>query len=44
MKNKTTLYSFIIDRSGSMSGMEQMAVNGFNDHLKTIKNLKIEFP
>ena len=44
MKNKTTLYSFIIDRSGSMSGMEQMAVNGFNEHLKTIRNLKIEFP
>ena len=44
MKNKTTLYSFIIDRSGSMSGMEQMAVNGFNDHLKTIRNLKSEFP
>ena len=44
MKNKTTLYSFIIDRSGSMSGMEQMAVYGFNEHLKTIRNLKIEFP
>lgn len=44
MKNKTTLYSFIIDRSGSMTGMEQMAVNGFNEHLKTIKNLKLEFP
>ena len=44
MNNKTTLYSFIIDRSGSMSGMEQMAVNGFNEHLKTIRNLKIEFP
>ncbi len=44
MKNKTTLYNFIIDRSGSMSGMEEMAVNGFNEHLKTIKNLKIEFP
>lgn len=44
MNNKTTLYSFIIDRSGSMTGMEQMAVNGFNDHLKTIQNLKIEFP
>ena len=27
-----------------MSGMEQMAVNGFNEHLKTIRNLKIEFP
>ena len=44
MKNKTTLYNFILDRSGSMSGMEQMAVEGFNNHLSTIKNLKKEFP
>ena len=44
MKNKTTLYNFIIDRSGSMSGMEQVAVQSFNEHLSTIRNLKIEFP
>ena len=44
MKNKTTLYNFILDRSGSMSGMEQMAVKGFNNHLSTIKNLQKEFP
>jgi uncharacterized protein YegL len=44
MKNKTTLYNFILDRSGSMSGMEQAAVQGFNEHLTTIRNLKIEFP
>ena len=44
MKNKTTLYNFILDRSGSMSGMEQMAVEGFNNHLSTIKNLQKEFP
>jgi uncharacterized protein YegL len=44
MKNNTTLYNFILDRSGSMSGMEQMAVEGFNNHLSTIKNLKKEFP
>jgi len=44
MKNKTTLYNFILDRSGSMSGMETVAVQGFNDHLKTIRNLQTEFP
>ncbi len=44
MKNKTTLYNFILDRSGSMSGMEQIAVQGFNNHLKTIRNLQLEFP
>jgi uncharacterized protein YegL len=44
MKNNTTLYNFILDRSGSMSGMEQLAVQGFNDHLKTIRTMQIEFP
>lgn len=44
MKNKTTLYNFILDRSGSMSGMELVAVQSFNEHLSTIRNLKIEFP
>ena len=44
MKNKSTLYNFILDRSGSMSGMETVAVQGFNDHLKTIRNLQTEFP
>ena len=27
-----------------MSGMEQVAVQGFNEHLTAIRNLKIEFP
>ena len=44
MKNKTTLYNFTLDRSGSMSGMEQVAVQSFNEHLSTIRNLKVEFP
>jgi uncharacterized protein YegL len=44
MKNKTTLYNFILDRSGSMSGMEKLAIQGFNDHLKTIRNLQTDFP
>jgi uncharacterized protein YegL len=44
MKNKKTLYNFIIDRSGSMAGMEEMAVCGFNENLRTIKDLKKEFP
>lgn len=44
MKNTKTLYNFILDRSGSMAGMEEMAICGFNEHLTTIKNLKTEFP
>ena len=44
MKNKTTLYNFILDRSGSMSGMEKVAVQGFNEHVTTIRNLQAEFP
>ena len=44
MKNNSTLYNFILDRRGSRSGMEELAVNGFNQHLKMIRNLQIEFP
>jgi hypothetical protein len=40
MKNKTTLYHFIVDQSGSMSGMESQTIAGFNTQLKTIQELK----
>lgn len=42
--NKTTLYHFIIDRSGSMSGMENMVVGGYNEHVTSVKNLQQTYP
>jgi len=42
--NKTTLYQFIIDRSGSMSGLEQMVVGGYNEHLSAVKNMQATYP
>ncbi len=44
MKNKTTLYHFIVDQSGSMAGLEEQTIAGFNAQLKTIQNLKMELP
>ena len=42
--NKTTLYQFIIDRSGSMGGLEQMVVDGYNEHLSAVKNMQATYP
>ena len=44
MKNKTTLYHFIVDQSGSMQGMEQQAIAGFNTQLEKIQNLEKTMP
>jgi hypothetical protein len=44
MKNKQTLYHFVLDRSGSMSNCITSTINGFNAQLETIKSLKQEFP
>ena len=44
MKNKTTLYHFVIDQSGSMAGSEQATMAGFNTQMKTIQELKTEHP
>ncbi|MEY4992179.1 MAG: hypothetical protein RI948_1057 [Bacteroidota bacterium] len=44
MKNKTTLYHFVIDQSGSMAGMEALAIGGFNTQLQTIQTLQKEKP
>lgn len=43
-KNNTTLYQFIIDRSGSMTGLEQMVVGGYNEHLSAVRNMQASFP
>ena len=44
MKNKTTLYHFIVDQSGSMTGMEQQAIEGFNTQLEKIQDLEKKMP
>ena len=44
MTNKTTLYHFIVDQSGSMAGLENQTIAGFNTQLNTIQQLKKELP
>jgi uncharacterized protein YegL len=43
MKNKTTLYHLIIDRSGSMSDCVNQTVSSFNEQVQSIGNLQNEF-
>jgi hypothetical protein len=42
--NNKTIYHFVVDQSGSMAGLENQTIEGFNTQLKTIKKLKEEFP
>jgi len=44
MKNNKTIYHFVVDQSGSMSGSEGATIEGFNSQLNTLKNLKKENP
>jgi len=44
MKDKKTIYHFIIDKSGSMAGMQHQAVAGFNTQLATLQELKQTYP
>ena len=44
MKNKKTIYHFVVDQSGSMSGSEGPTIEGFNSQLKTLQELKKESP
>jgi uncharacterized protein YegL len=44
MKNIKTIYHFVVDQSGSMSGSEGATIEGFNSQLTTLKNLKKEHP
>ena len=44
MKNKKTIYHFVVDQSGSMSGSEGPTIEGFNSQLKTLQQLKSEYP
>ena len=44
MKNKKTLYHFVLDKSGSMNNCRETTIKGFNNQLNTIKQLQSEFP
>jgi hypothetical protein len=44
MKNKKTLYHFVLDKSGSMSNCRETTIMGFNSQLETIQQLQKEFP
>ena len=44
MKNNTTLYHFIVDRSGSMYDCIDDTIGGFNAQLNSIEELKSECP
>jgi hypothetical protein len=44
MKNKKTIYHFVVDQSSSMAGSEGPTIEGFNSQLKTLQELKQEFP
>jgi uncharacterized protein YegL len=39
MKTKKAIYHFIVDKSGSMSGLEEQVVSGFNMQLSKMKEL-----
>ena len=44
IKNNKTIYQFVVDQSGSMSGSEGPTIEGFNSQLKTLQQLKKEHP
>jgi uncharacterized protein YegL len=44
MKNKKTIYQFILDKSGSMASCADATIKGFNAQLDIIRSLKNEFP
>ena len=44
MKNKKTLYHFILDSSGSMSADRVNTVNLFNRQVATVRSLAISYP
>ena len=44
MKNKTTYYQFILDRSGSMSDVRSATLEAFNSHIESIRKAALKFP
>jgi uncharacterized protein YegL len=44
METKKAIYHFIVDKSGSMSGLEEQVVTGFNMQLSKMKELAQTYP
>ncbi|MFM9004884.1 MAG: hypothetical protein ACKOSR_05195, partial [Flavobacteriales bacterium] len=44
MKNSTTYYQFILDRSGSMSDVRSATLEAFNTHIESIRKAALKFP
>jgi hypothetical protein len=44
MKNNTTFYQFILDKSGSMSNVRSETLEAFNNHIQSIRNSAEKFP
>lgn len=44
MKTQRTHYQLIVDRSGSMSDCIEATIDGFNEQLKRIRHMEMEFP
>ena len=44
MKNNTTYYQFILDRSGSMSDVRSATLEAFNTHIESIRKAALKFP
>lgn len=41
---KKTVYQLIVDRSGSMQGMENQVVSGYNEQLQVAQGIKVKYP
>ena len=41
---KRTIYQMVIDRSGSMQGMENQVISGFNEQLQSMQNIQDRYP
>jgi hypothetical protein len=41
---KRTVYQLIVDRSGSMAGMERQVVSGFNEQLQAAQGIQRKYP
>ena len=41
---KKTVYQLIVDRSGSMQGMENQVVSGYNEQLQAAKGIQEKYP
>lgn len=43
-KKDTTYYVFVLDRSGSMSGIQKATIDNYNEQIGTLKRLQKEYP